>query len=321
MSVDITERMLHLRQIPVAAILPTAILRLLAGAMRARTIRPGRSLAKQGTPVDALVLLTEGSVMLRRNDEPYGELRAPQTMGFLSILARTDAPWDATTLVESRAYEIETDTLLDLFADHFELVEATARYLAERLWFEFQELPAQMLGIPSVELGPIPARRVDIVERVLYLRKTSGFATANVNALAAMARQLEEVRFPAGTVIWKAGDPGDRVITLLEGSVRCEVPDGRAFTYGPGVGMGGVDSLADRPRWFSATAETPVVGLSGHSEDLLDLFEQQHRLAMDFIAMLSRAQAGLLERKAKLGENPLAVERNAKKLGSVRYGA
>jgi CRP-like cAMP-binding protein len=268
-----------------------------------------------------LLLLTEGTVRLERSGAPFGELHAPQTLGFLSILAHADAAWNASTKTDARAYEIETDTLLDLFADHFELVEATVRYLAERLWFEFQELPAEMLGFPAVDLGEIPKRAIDVVEKVIYLRKISGFATANVNALAIMGRQMNEVRLPAGSEIWKLGDPGDRVITLLEGKVRCETSDGRTFHYGPGVGMGGIDALADRPRWFRATAETAIVGLDGHSENLIDLFEQQHRLAMDFIAMLARAQAGLLERKAKRGENPLAVVRVANKLGSVRYGA
>ena len=303
MSADITERMLYLRQIPVAAMLPAPVIRLLAGALRPRTLRAGRTIARQGAPVDSLLLLTEGGIRLERAGAAFGELRAPQTLGFLSILARGEAPWDAVTQVESRAYELETDTLLDLFADHFDLVEATARYLAERLWFEFQERPAPLLGIPPVDLGEIPDRTVDVVERVLYLRKTSGLATARVNALAVMARQMEEVRVPAGTEIWKAGDRGEHVLTLLAGTVRCTTPDGRTFTYGPGTGMGGIDALADRPRWFTAVAESPVVGLSGHSENLLDLFEQHHRMAMDFVAMLARAQSGLLERKAKLGQN------------------
>lgn len=321
MSADVTERMLHLRQIPVATMLGTPMLRILAGALRPRTLREGRALVKQGAPMEGMYLLTDGTIRLERAGAPFGELRAPQTLGFLSILARTEAPWDAIAATETRAYELETDTLLDLFADHFDLFEATLRYLAERLWFEFQELPQEMLGIAPVDLGEVPDRAIDIVEKVLYLRKTSAFATANVNAIAVMGRQLEEVRLPAGMRIWSAGDPGDRVITLLKGTVRCNVPDGRTFTYGPGTGMGGIDAIADRPRWFDAIAETPVVGLAGHTHDLLDLFEQQHKMAMDFVMMLARAQSGLLERKAKLGQNPLAATRVAKKLGAVRYGA
>jgi CRP-like cAMP-binding protein len=321
MSVDITERMLYLRQIPVAAMLPAPLVRTLAGAMRPRTLRIGRTFVEQGAAIDALLLLTDGGLRLEREGKPFGEIRAPQTIGFLSILARAEAPWTAVADVETRGYEIETDTLLDLFADHFELLEATLKYLAERLWFEFQELPEEMLGIAPSDLGEVPNRAIDLVEKVIYLRKTSGFASANVNALAAMARQLEEVRLPAGTELWEAGARGDRVFFVIAGSIRCAAPDGRSFRYGAGTGVGGIEALADRPRWYTATAESDLVGLWGHTDNLLDLFEQQNRMAMDFVAMLARAQAGLLARKATLGQNPLAVTRQAKKLGAIRYGA
>lgn len=321
MSADLTERMLHLRQIPVAAMLPPALVRTLAGALRPRTLRAGRKAVQQGEAVDALLLLTDGGLRLERDGARFGEIRAPQTLGFLSILARQEAPWTAVADVETRAYELETDTLLDLFADHFELLEATVRYLAERLWFEFQKLPEQMLGMPDADFGDVPERPIDLVEKVIYLRKTSGFATANVNALATMSRQLEEARLAAGTVLWKSGDRADRVFFLLRGSIRCVAPDERTFRYGPGTGVGGIEAIADRPRWYTATADGDLVGLWGHTENLLDLFEQQNRMAMDFIAMLARAQSGLLARKATLGQNPLAVTREANKLGTVRYGA
>jgi CRP-like cAMP-binding protein len=321
MSADITERMLYLRQIPVAAMLPAALVRTLAGAMRPRTLRLGRKFVEQGEPIDALLLLTDGGLRLEREGKPFGAIRAPQTIGFLSILARQEAPWTAVADVETRGYEIETDTLLDLFADHFELLEATLRYLAERLWFEFQELPEQMLGIAPTDMGAVPNRAIDLVEKVIFLRKTSGFATANVNALATMSRQLDEVRLSAGTELWKTGDRADRVFFVIDGTIRCVAADGRTFRYGSGTGAGGIEAIADRPRWYTAVAETDLVGLWGHTENLLDLFEQQNRMAMDFIAMLSRAQAGLLARKATLGHNPLAVTREASKLGNVRYGA
>src|SRR5688500_16344339 len=111
MSADLTERMLHLRQIPVAAMLPPALVRTLAGAMRPRTLRAGRTVIEQGAAVEALLLLTDGGLRLEREGARFGEIRAPQTLGFLSILARHEAPWTAVADVETRAYELETDTL------------------------------------------------------------------------------------------------------------------------------------------------------------------------------------------------------------------
>jgi CRP-like cAMP-binding protein len=321
MKLDLTERMLHLRQIPVAAMLPPTVVRMLAEALIPRTFREGRVVLRQGTPADAMYLLTEGTLALTKDAMPFGELRAPQTVGFLSILARQETPYDAVAQIETRAYQLETDTLLDLFADHFPLYEATLRYFAERLWFEFQDLPQEMLGFAAVDLGPVPKRKIDLVEKVLYLRQMSGFATANVNALATMGRQLEEMRAPAGTELWRQGDASGKVLFSVQGTIRCEAKGDRVFRYGAGSGVGGIEALADRPRWYHATAETDVVGFWGQPENLFDLFEHQQKMAMDFVCMLARAQAGLLQRKAKLGHNPLAVARSAKKLGTVHYGA
>lgn len=318
---DLTERMLHLRQIPVATMLPTPVLRMLAGAMRDRRFRAGRKVLTQGAPLDAMYLLIEGGLDLTRGGAPFGELAAPQTVGFLPILARQDAPYDGIATTETRALELETDTLLELFADHFELLAATLRYFAERLWLEFQELPEEALGIPPTEMGVVPNRPLDLVERILVFRKTSGFATANLNGLATMARQVEEARIRSGTTLWRCGDAGARVFFLVKGSVRCEAADGRTFRYGSGTGVGGIEALADRPRWYTATSESDLVGYWGHAENLFDLFEHQHRMAMDFIAMLAKAQIGLLERKAKLGQNAIGATRQVAKLGAIRYGA
>ena len=318
---DLTERMLHIRQIPVGAMLPTPVLRVIAEHLEDRTFAKGELLMRRGEPIDGLHMLTEGGVALTREGTSLGDLDAPQTLGFLGILARQDGPYDATAKSEVRAFELATDTLLELLEDHFELLYATLRYLAERLYFDMQELPQEALGIKPTDLGPIPDRPLDIVERVLFLRTTSGFTQASVNALAIMGRQMEEVRVKAGTVFWNVGDLADRVLFLIQGTVLCRTADGREFRYGPGTGAGGVEALAVKPRWYSITAETDVVGLVGHTNQVLDLFENQFRMAMDFITMLARAEIGLLARRAALGQKPLGAPIDLTKLSGARAGA
>jgi CRP-like cAMP-binding protein len=319
--IDLTEKMLHIRQIPVGAMLPPPLLRVIAAHLRERTFAAGTRLMRRGEPIDGLHMLIDGGVSLTREGASLGELDAPQTLGFLGILARQDGPYDATAKVDVRALELETDTLLELFEDHFELLAATLRYLAERLYFDMQDLPQEALGIPPSELGPVPDRPLDLVERIMFLRTSTGLTQASINALAVMARQMDEVRVKAGTTFWNVGDPGDRVLFILEGTVHCKTADGREFRYGPGTGAGGVESLAEKPRWYGVTAETDVVGLLGRSEQLMDIFEIHFRMAMDFVAMLARAEIGLLARRATLGQKPLAALRDVTKLSGVRVGA
>ncbi|MEA2750113.1 MAG: hypothetical protein QOI41_4256 [Myxococcales bacterium] len=318
---DLTEKMLHIRQIPVGAMLPAPVLRVIAAHLRERTFAKGSLLMRSGEPIDGLHMLTDGGVALTRAGQSLGDLDAPQTLGFLGILARQDGPYDATAKSEVRAFELETDTLLELFEDHFELLSATLRYLAERLYFDMQELPATALGIPPTDIGLVPERPLDLVERVMFLRTTSGFSQASVNALALMARQMEEVRVKAGTSLWKVGEHAEGVFFIVRGSVVCTSADGRAFRYGAGTGVGGIEALADKPRWYGADAETDVVALRGNSAQLMDIFEHQFRMAMDFMSMLARAEIGLLARRATLGQNPLTALRDVTKLSGVRVGA
>ena len=314
--VELTERMLHLKQIPVGAMMPAAVVRVVAAHLKERTFAPGVRLMRRGEPIDGLHMLTDGGVSLTREGTSLGDLDAPQTLGFLGILARQDGPYDATAKSEVRAFEIETDTLLELFEDHFELLSATLRYLSERLYFDMQELPKEALAMAPVDLGKVPDRPLDIVEKVMFLRTSSGFTEANINALAVMARQMEEVRVKAGTRFWSIGDPAERVLFIVKGSVHCQTENGREFRYGPGTGAGGVEALANKPRWYAVTAESDLVGLMGHSDQLLDIFENQFRMAMDFIAMLARAEIGLLARRAALGQKQITTQ-----LGGIRVGA
>lgn len=317
---DLTQRMLHIRQIPVGATLPPQVVRVIAAHLRERTFAPGQRLMRKGEPIDGLHMLLHGGVKLSSDGEALGDLDAPQTLGFLGILARLDGPYDAIAKGDVVVYELETDTLIELLEDHFELFSATLRYLAERTSADLSELPQEALGMPSIEMGPVPDRAMDVIERVMFLRKSSGLAQASINALAVMSRQMEEQRVKAGTRFWDVGDPAEHALFIVKGTVLCETADGRTFRYGPGVGAGGMEALAELPRWYSITAETDLVGLVGRNDHLLDLFENNHRMGLDFVAMLAKAQIGLLARRAAMGHKAQPA-RDLTKLRGVRVGA
>ena len=312
----LTERMLHLRQVPVSAKLSPPVLKIVAEQLRERTFAAGETLFTQGDPMGGVFLLTDGALDLVRDGAPFGSLAAPQTVGFLAALARSDASFAAVARTPVRAFELPVDVMTELYEDNFDLVLATLRYFAERLTIDLGELPENELGVAPLEMDIAPGRPVDWVEKILCLRKTTGFAEANVHALGVLARRMQEAHVPAGTTLWRIGDRAERAFYILRGTVRCEAADGRVFRYGPGTGLGALEALADRPRWFSATAETDAIGLYGHTDRLLDLFEHEFRMAMDFITMLASLQVELLDRRAALGQQPLRS-----KIGRLRVGA
>ncbi len=318
--VDLTERMIYLRSIPVAAMLPPPVLRAIAAYLRERTFEEGEMLMRMGEPIMALELLTEGKLALVRAGRELGTLAPPQSLGFLGILARSDGTYDATAVARTRSLELAADALIELLEDHFSLLHATLMYLSDRLLYELMELPPQMLGFPFDEAIKVGDKEIDLVERILLLRRMSGFKRTNVNALAALSQQLTEVRFPAGTQLWKRGDSPDRSLFIASGVVVCKKEAGE-WRYGPGTAVGGLENLASKPRWYDAETETPLVALEGKGEGLLDMFEDNFSMAMDFVSMMAESLVGVLERRAAMGQAPLQVMRNVSKLGAVPVGA
>ena len=251
------------------------------------------------------------------------EVAKPSTLGGAKTLypRQMNATYDATAETDVRAFELPTDTLLELMEEHPELLRATIRYLGERMYYDLQEMPAEALGLPFQEAPPVPDRPLDIVERVMVLRRGSAFTTASVNALTVMAKQLEELRLEPGVRLWRRGDPADHMFLVVSGAVTCTAEDGRTFRYGPGTAVGGLEALADKTRWYEPVTEVHTVGLRGRSDHLMDLFENYFSMAMDFVSSLARAQIGILARRTALGQRPLAVARDVSNLGAVKVGA
>jgi CRP-like cAMP-binding protein len=318
---DLTERILYLRSIPVGGALSPRVLRAIASTLRERTFPKGTYLMRENEPILALHLLTRGSVSLSRRGLSLGTLRPPQTLGFLGIMAQSDGTYDAVCDEDTRTFEVAADALSDLLEDQFEFFYATLRYMADRLYYDMQELPGEALG-SEVEIDPeLPERPLDLLERIWIMRGYTGFKKTNLNALASLCQQCEEVRFEPGTRLWSAGDPSPYVFLLVRGTIACVTAGGIRFRFGPNTGVGGVDAVAEKPRWYSATAETKVLGLRGTTDRFIDLLENDFSLASNFLAALASALVTLLARKAELGHEPLAQKRDVSRLGAVPVGA
>jgi CRP-like cAMP-binding protein len=143
---------------------------------------------------------------------------------------------------------------------------------------------------------------LDLVERMLFLRQGLPFLRSSASALADLARNLVELQFAPGTVLWRRGDPARQVQMLVRGQVSCTAPiEGFGLKPVPGFPVGGLDAVAGVPRWYDAVCEGPVVTLSGDVEILFDLFEDNPDVALAYLAQLARGQLGALERIVESG--------------------
>lgn len=320
--IDVTERALYLRGIPVTAKLSQAVVHAVATRLVAREVTVGERLTISGQAVEAVSLLTEGRVGLYLEGTRIGELQPPQSIGFINCVARKESSFDAIAETPLRTLELSRSALLGLMEDHYPLLISTLRYTAERLLHEMQEMPEAALGLPSEKLPlVVPQRALHLVEIIYCLRALSAFRTMNLNTLFAMAGEMTEQRFVPGKELFLAGQPAECTYFILDGWVRCATPDGRCFRYGPGTAVGGLETLAAQVRWYAAHADGPLICLLGSTDHLLDLIGDDLELGMEMAATLARGLLGVLTAKATRGQGGFDVPRVVSGLGSVRVGA
>jgi CRP-like cAMP-binding protein len=198
--------------------------------------------------------------------------------------------------VDTLALEIDSDVVYDLCEEHFYFLHALIRRLAHAILDERKQIPhGEFLGRrePLIEC---PERRLDFVERVVLMRRGGVFVNSGLDALASLARKMEEVRRPAGSAIWARGDHSGHVLMLISGVVECRQAEGRGTFYcGAGYPLGNLESLAGERRWYDATCETDLVALRGSTEDFLDMLEDDFQMASDFLHAFS---AGLIRARS-----------------------
>lgn len=98
-------------------------------------------------------------------------------------------------------------------------------------------------------------RRADVpVVELALLRSMPLFASLPVPALERLARSLEAVAAPAGTVVVRKGEPGDRFYAVAAGKFSVDRGTRDAVALGRGDCFGEIALLRDVPRTATVTA-------------------------------------------------------------------
>ena len=110
---------------------------------------------------------------------------------------------------------------------------------------------------------------------------------------AALDRRGRRVRFDAGTRLVQQGDPGDKVLVLLEGRAKVSYAtrEGRELVLrfcGPGELVGELAVIDGSPRLSSIVALEPVEALVLAAADFRTLLDAEPSIAWKLLGMLSR---------------------------------
>jgi CRP-like cAMP-binding protein len=143
-----------------------------------------------------------------------------------------------------------------------------------------------------------PIRPMTVVERAVALRKVEAFRAVPIDQLAHVATVAREESLPAGSVLFREGDPPDSLFVMLDGKIRL-LRGGRPFGEAvAGEPLGTWSLFIDHPR--RATAEvvenTRVLVLDREEfyEVLAEQVEVTRSMVQDLVSRLLEL-AGLTE--------------------------
>jgi CRP-like cAMP-binding protein len=291
------ERVLLLKRLPMVSTLSGPQLALVAEQIGERFFPKGSVLLREGEAPGALYFPVEGRIHLTSRGRVIGHAGPGLAVGPFHVLARDERGLGAVAETDTVALELSSDTLFEIFDEHFPILQHVLREVSGQIVENLVKFPQSVFLLsPSTEGPPTPPRELDLVERIFLLRKSPVFLNASISALGQLARGLTEVRMPPGTRLWAEGESTGWGSMIVSGSIRCTSSRGHDFASGPGMVLGSLDAVAEVPRWFTAVTETPVVALHANMQYLIDVFEDNFAMAMDYLAVLARWLLEILDR-------------------------
>lgn len=308
-GVGTVERILSLKRLPMLGSLPAAQLAVVADQTRERFFPKGAALLREGEPIPAIFIVLDGKVHVARGGRLLGHPSPGSAVGGLGVLAGESQGISAVAETDTLALELDVDTMLEIFEDNFPILLHVLRQTCRDLVGLLVRAPAELVNAPQLFADvTLPPRELDLVERILFLRRGTPFERSSINALAELSRGMTEVHYDPGAVLFEEGDPSGPVLLVVSGSVACSGRRGElSFRIGPGMPVGAADSVAEMPRWYTAVTETKVVALVGHVEGLIDVFEDNFEMAMGYLGAVARWALAVLERTA--GQDEESLER------------
>jgi len=291
------ERVLLLKRLPMVSTLSGPQLAFVAEQIGERFFPKGSVLLREGEAPGALYFPVEGRIHLTSRGRVIGHAGPGRAVGPFHVLARDERGLGAVAETDTVALELSAETLFEIFDEQFAILQHVLREVSRQIVEHVVRFPDAVVFLtPSTEGPPTPPRELDLVERIFLLRKSPVFLNPSISALGQLARGLTEVRMPPGTRLWREGDTTGWGSMIVSGSIRCTSSRGHDFVAGPGIALGALDAVAEVPRWFDAVTETPVVALQANMQYLIDVFEDNFAMAIDYMAVQARWLLEILDR-------------------------
>jgi CRP-like cAMP-binding protein len=293
------DRVLALRSQPIFAPVDDDGLLLLAEHARSAIYRDCEVIVPEGEPQRGIFIVTEGTLLVSYRGGPVAVWNAGTAFGTLALLARKPSAL-AVAGGETRIIEVPGPVFEQALDTNNSLLRGALAVMGADVLKARGNLPVDPSVPRQLDEGPYYPDPKSMVERLLQLR-TGTFGYMNLEALVDLARQMKEVRYPPGHLLWSAGDFSTHSLTIDYGRVRCTAPDGKHVDVARGFNIGVMDVWGARRRAYDARAETEVIGYRVEFESFLTLLESHVEVGQEVLRGFART---LLTERAKGPEKP-----------------
>ena len=289
---DRFQRFLFLRTMPGLGEVPPEVAQVIAANTHERFFAKGEYLYRSGVPALEVQYVVSGECEIIRHGRAVRRLGSRSVVGGVSALAGEEVGYDCVALEDMVTLAITVEDSQEIFEDHFVLLKRVLRGTSREV-LEARRRLGESAGFGSVsEPFAFPDRPFDLVERMAFLRKTFSFGESEIDAIADLARDVQEVHLPKGEVLWDIGDRSTYFLLPLRGIVDCRATDpAQHFQLGPGDSVGAIDAMADERRWFRAEVVEDLIAFRIDLEFLLEVLEDHFAMAMSLLRSIA---AGIL---------------------------
>ena len=125
-------------------------------------------------------------------------------------------------------------------------------------------------------------------EKIRHLQKVDIFADCTRKQMKAVAAISRVMEVPSGTVLTRAGEPGEEFFFILDGAAMVEVTRRKRVRLMPGEFFGEMSLLDGEPRSATVRAETDMRLLLIQRRNFQGLLTEVPELTRSILIVLSR---------------------------------
>ena len=264
----------------------------MTAAMQDEVFTPGQVIYHEGEPAARLYFIVDGSVELTRPGAETWRLDENSMIGILD--AALDRPYSRTAVAR-----VPTSTIVLHFADYLDILEDNFDYARRMLQFgsrRHDDLALELApdGVflerapEAVKVSAGSCHQLNTLERLLALRSTRFFMRAPVQAIASLAKLVEQRHFEPEETLFQLGDAADELHILIRGTARVErdIPTVVA-DFHPIRVVAGLAAFGHDHHQYRAVAKSRVDTLVLRKDDLFDVAEDQFELARSLFAHIA----------------------------------